>query len=72
MSNFIIGYHLYNHNCTKVENTYVHPSTRRMTLVQYNIVGQQMEAGISPTETYKFLINAYLDIKVVQKDIYNA
>jgi len=43
-----------------------------MTPTQYNIVGQQMEAGISPTETYEFLINAYPNIKVVQKDIYNA
>jgi hypothetical protein len=65
ISNFTIGYHLHNHDCTKIENTYVHPSAQRMTPTQYNIVGQQMEAGISPTKTYKFLINAYPNIKVV-------
>ena len=43
-----------------------------MTSAQYKIVGQQMEAGITPAETYDFLINAYLDMKVVQRDIYNA
>ena len=43
-----------------------------MTPAQYNIVRQQMEAGISPAETYEFLINAYPNMKVVQKDIYNA
>lgn len=31
-----------------------------------------MEAGISPIETYDFLTNAYPDMKVVQRDIYNA
>jgi hypothetical protein len=72
ISNFIIGYHLHNHDCTKIENTYVHPSAQRMTPAQYKIVGQQMEARISPTKTYKFLINAYSNMKVVQKDIYNA
>ena len=43
-----------------------------MTRTQYKIVGQHMEAGISPTKTYDFLINSYLDMKVVQRDIYNA
>ena len=50
----------------------MHPSLRRMTHTQYKIVGQHMEAGISPIKTYDFLINAYLDMKVVQRDIYNA
>jgi hypothetical protein len=43
-----------------------------MTFIQYNIVKQQIEARISLTKTYKFFISAYLDIKVMQKDIYNA
>jgi hypothetical protein len=43
-----------------------------MTRTQYKIVGQYMEARISPAKTYDFLINAYLDIKVVQRDIYNV
>jgi hypothetical protein len=31
-----------------------------------------MEARITPARTYDFLINTYLNIKVVQRDIYNA
>ena len=60
-----IGYYKHNHDPTKVANAFVYPSCRRMTSIQYKIVGQQMEAGIIPAKTYDFLINAYLDMKVV-------
>jgi hypothetical protein len=31
-----------------------------------------MDTGIGPTKTYEFLLIAFPDIKIVQKDIYNA
>jgi hypothetical protein len=43
-----------------------------MTSAQYKIVRQQIEARITPAKTYDFLINAYPNMKVVQRDIYNA
>ena len=63
---------MHNHNPTKVVNNFVHPLLWQMTCTQYKIVRQYIETRISPAETYNFLINAYLDMKVVQRDIYNA
>jgi hypothetical protein len=43
-----------------------------MTDEQYTIIEQQMKAGVGPAETYTFLKQAYLEMRLVMKDIYNA
>ena len=43
-----------------------------MTLTQYKVVRQHIEAGIGLIETYEYLLVAFLSIKIVQIDVYNA
>jgi len=43
-----------------------------MTLDQYKIIEQQLRAGIGPAETYTFLKQAYLDSRIIMRDVYNA
>jgi len=43
-----------------------------MTLDQYKIIKQQLRAGIGPAETYTFLKQAYLDSRIIMRDVYNA
>ena len=43
-----------------------------MTNEQYTAIEQQMKAGIGPAKTYTFLKQAYLEMRLIMKDIYNA
>jgi hypothetical protein len=43
-----------------------------MTLEQYKIVEQQLKARIGPAKTYTFLKQAYLTLRIIMKDVYNA
>lgn len=43
-----------------------------MTDEQYTTIEQQMKAGVGPAETYTFLKQAYPEMRLVMKDIYNA
>jgi hypothetical protein len=50
----------------------IHPSSRRMTLELYKIIEQQLRAGIEPAKTYTFLKQAYLALRIIMRDVYNA
>ena len=43
-----------------------------MTDEQCTTIEQQMKAGVGPAETYTFLKQAYPEMRLVMKDIYNA
>jgi hypothetical protein len=43
-----------------------------MTDEQYTTIEQQMKTGVRPAETYTFLKQAYPEMRLVMKDIYNA
>jgi hypothetical protein len=43
-----------------------------MTLDQYKIIKQQLRARIGLAKTYTFLKQAYLDLRIIIRDVYNA
>jgi hypothetical protein len=43
-----------------------------MTLELYKIIEQQLKAGIGLAKTYTFLKQAYLESRIIIRDVYNA
>lgn len=60
------------HNHGPSEDLSAHPTLRRMTDEQVNMVNEMCDTGRSPAETLEELRNLWPDIKVLTRDIYNA
>ena len=60
------------HNHEPIEDLTHHPSLRKMTDGQLQVVYEMMDQGKSPLETLEELQRMWPDIKVLRRDIYNT